>query len=278
MDSEVLIAAVYNKPSIWNRKDKYHSNRNVVEKCWKDISADMEEDETKLRKKWKYLRDQFAVELGKIPSSRSGEAGNTYTSKWPYFNLLLFLKDVVRPRQASGNVSKVAPSSHDAALSLDDSQFTTVTSPPTSPREEADENEDSLPPPACEESPVQARTKRLRPTNIYNEALLEIERQKLHYFKEKSKHKRQRERENEDEHLHFFKSLLPHVRKIPPTKLLSFRNRIQEVVEQYAYEQHFSSASTPQSSLSTLTVVSQESLQPISELSLVAFDSRDQSI
>lgn len=38
-----------------------------------------------------------------------------------------------------------------------------------------------------------------------------------------------------DENLFFFKSLLPHVRKIQENKVLSFRNHIQEVVEEFAY-------------------------------------------
>ena len=44
MDNEVLIAAVYNRSSIWDKRDKYHSNRIVVENCWKEISAEMKED------------------------------------------------------------------------------------------------------------------------------------------------------------------------------------------------------------------------------------------
>lgn len=41
--------------------------------------------------------------------------------------------------------------------------------------------------------------------------------------------------DEDDENLFFFKSLLPHVRKISENKVLSFRNRIQEVVEEFAY-------------------------------------------
>lgn len=41
--------------------------------------------------------------------------------------------------------------------------------------------------------------------------------------------------EDEDEHLHFFKSIIPHVRKIPEPKLLTFRGRMQSIVEEFAY-------------------------------------------
>mgnify|MGYP000701668958 CR=1 FL=1 len=202
-----------------------------------------------------------------MPLSRSGDAGNTYTSKWPYFNLMLFLKDVVRPRSSSGNLSK-ASIPHDVNK-LDDTQFTTLdpadpstaTPPPLSPQQETSENygQENQTPPAQECSYIQTKKKRQRPTQTFNEALLEIERKKLEYITEKSEHKRQKENESEDdEHLHFFKSLLPHVRKIPQSKQLSFRNRVQELVEQYAYQQHFSSPNTPYSSHSTLTTISHD--------------------
>lgn len=52
------------------------------------------------------MRDQFAVELGKIKPTRSGDPGGiTYEPKWPHFKSLLFLRDVVKPRQSTGNLS-----------------------------------------------------------------------------------------------------------------------------------------------------------------------------
>ena len=65
-----------------------------------------------LRKKWKYLRDQFSVEFGKIKPPRSGDpAGESYESKWPHYRSLLFLKDIVKPRASSSNLKlhKSAP-------------------------------------------------------------------------------------------------------------------------------------------------------------------------
>lgn len=80
-----------------------------------------------LRKKWKYLRDQFAIELGKILPSRSGDAGDSAsTSKWSHFQSLLFLKDIVRPRFLTGNLitaaeSEISPtSSAEAKAPADD--------------------------------------------------------------------------------------------------------------------------------------------------------------
>ncbi|CAG9760048.1 unnamed protein product [Ceutorhynchus assimilis] len=66
-----------------------------------------------------------------------------------------------------------------------------------------------------------------------NEEKLKIERQKVQYLQEKA-NRRSREVEKDD-NSSFFKSLLPHVRKIPPNKILSFRGRIQQMVDEYAY-------------------------------------------
>lgn len=61
-----------------------------------------------MRKKWKYLRDQFAIELSKTKRSRSGDgADETEDSKWPHFKLLLFLKDIVKAQCSTGNLNVI---------------------------------------------------------------------------------------------------------------------------------------------------------------------------
>lgn len=44
MDKDLLIAAVFEKTPIWDKRHKLHSNRNVVDKYWKEISVEMKED------------------------------------------------------------------------------------------------------------------------------------------------------------------------------------------------------------------------------------------
>ena len=41
MDVEVLVAKIYERKPIWNKWDKQHANRNVVEKLWAEISQEM---------------------------------------------------------------------------------------------------------------------------------------------------------------------------------------------------------------------------------------------
>ncbi|CAB3261520.1 unnamed protein product [Arctia plantaginis] len=69
-NNEVLIAMVFDRPALWDKKSKFYSSRKVVDRCWKEISLEMKQDEYTLRKKWRYLRDQFAVEFGKITNRR----------------------------------------------------------------------------------------------------------------------------------------------------------------------------------------------------------------
>lgn len=42
-------------------------------------------------------------------------------------------------------------------------------------------------------------------------------------------------KEDDDEHLLFFKTLLPHVRKIKPEQILTFRGMVQNLVQDFAY-------------------------------------------
>jgi len=48
-------------------------------------------------KKWKNMRDHFVREVKK-KKKPSGEKGPAFVSRWPYFDMMLFLSDTVRHR------------------------------------------------------------------------------------------------------------------------------------------------------------------------------------
>jgi len=80
--------------------------------CSKNVRFFFVLSDAVLRKKWKYLREQFSVEFGKIEPPHSGDpGGESYELKWPHYRLLLFLKDIVKPRASSSNLiwDKSAP-------------------------------------------------------------------------------------------------------------------------------------------------------------------------
>ena len=66
----------------------------------------------------------------------------------------------------------------------------------------------------------------------YSNSISDIEGQKLQYLLQKSSHKQDKD---EDDDLLFFKSLLPFIARIPITQKLTFRSRVHEVVQQFAF-------------------------------------------
>jgi len=208
------------------------------------------------RKKWKYLRDQFSVDFGKIKPPRPGDpGGESYETKWPHYRSLLFLKDIVKPRASSSNLKsdKSAPTQsnpipsydktadcvrgdscdHDdrgdsVAFNENDSEDIRFTQYGT-----RDENQDTGGVNSQNRSLVQDNPRKRKQNGVnakYNETIVAIEKQKANFLEEAMKN---RQPENED--LLFFRSLLPHVSNIPANMKLRFRNRIQQVIDEFAY-------------------------------------------
>lgn len=206
--------------------------------------------ETLVKRKWKNLRDQFAVELGKFTPRTGDAAGDTQTSKWQYFKSLHFLKDVVKPRASTGNFSSLLAKGTAETSLPGPSQVRNQTDGVESPLDE----EECVPasPTLTQDVPVRGdedfdkqritsnssrpkkQTAGKRPKKEdYNQSILDIERQIMQYLIENSSRKRAKD---DDEDLMFFKSLLPHVKKIPDANKLTFRSHIQELVQQFAYQ------------------------------------------
>lgn len=166
------------------------------------------------------MRDQFAVELGKIPpSARSGDEAIPYCPKWPYFKFLLFLKDVVTPREPIRRMPRTR-----SVVVDQNTESTDSLSVQDSEDDDDDNNQHSA-----------SASKRYK--KAYDEKIFNIENQKLQFLREKEKSRQNLQTcKEEDENVLFFKSLLPHVNKIPHHKLLSFRTRIQNIVEELAYK------------------------------------------
>jgi hypothetical protein len=52
----------------------------------------------------------FRIEMNKIPSSRSGSVNVLCASKRQFFDMMMFVKDIVFPSTSSGNLLHSAPS------------------------------------------------------------------------------------------------------------------------------------------------------------------------
>lgn len=41
MDVETLIAAVYKRQPLWDKRNKQHANRNTTDRLWREIATEM---------------------------------------------------------------------------------------------------------------------------------------------------------------------------------------------------------------------------------------------
>ncbi|CAH2003162.1 unnamed protein product [Acanthoscelides obtectus] len=198
--------------------------------------------------KWKNLRDYFRRELKKIPIPRLGDPGDIATkSHWTHFKSLLFLKDQFKPRVSTGNLvdsqNELLDTDMQSDVNSDDDRVETETIDemqdtlnvePATPTSVSSENvEDSSTGTSghfAEPRTVLKSRLRKRKNNIAD--LVAIEKHKLEFIRTK---RANIEETKEDDHLAFFKSLLPHVKKIPDNNILPFRNSVQDLVQRYAY-------------------------------------------
>lgn len=77
--------------------------------------------------KWKNLKDKFRIELKKIPECRSGSEAHEYKGKWPFFNMMMFMRDIVAPSNTEGNLGNSIPSA--VTSDVDTDTEITITSP-----------------------------------------------------------------------------------------------------------------------------------------------------
>ncbi|CAG9784035.1 unnamed protein product [Diatraea saccharalis] len=88
-----LIARVKDNPSIWMSTHSLHKNRVVLNRFWQGLAEEFEENETKLRKRWKHYKDQFRKEFKKAQKNSLSDSN----VPWMYYKPLCFLKeDLVR--------------------------------------------------------------------------------------------------------------------------------------------------------------------------------------
>ncbi|XP_049310807.1 uncharacterized protein LOC125778221 [Bactrocera dorsalis] len=177
--------------------------------------------EEDLKKKWKYLRDQFRCEVRKIPTPKSGDAASQITSSWPYFNSLLFLKDQMKYRNLSGNLKASSVKATQEEVEYEgEIEDILNTSQVEETRDLCDNDEFS-----CE---VPSKKK-----NISNSTaqLLEIEKRKLALLENKKMEKKTVLDEDEA----FFVTLLPHIRKLDPENKFLCRMEMQNVLYKYVY-------------------------------------------
>ncbi|XP_075450999.1 uncharacterized protein LOC142492211 [Ascaphus truei] len=223
MDSssiEQLISEIYKRDPLWNQKANTYHDRFLTKKLWSEIGEIMSCGTDILRTKWKNLRNSFRRELNKVIHPRSGDAAasvHEYTSSWPYFSMMLFLKEQMTPAQTVCNLensnTELPGNSTDNTLdvSVEDTSF-------------------SVTPPSPSEPP----TKKRKPNNDYNFFLLAIEENKLvilaNALHDSPPPPPTPPPVEDCEDLSFLKSLPPQLKTLDPIKKLLVRNQINMVV------------------------------------------------
>lgn len=154
-----------------------------------------------------------------------------YTSQWKYFKSLLFLKDQFTPRKGGGNLIEDAQEtileesttnlSQDGRGNDYDSQNSMSMEGQTI--ESARDILSSRP----STSPDKKSQKKRSNQHSLGDALLQVEKDKLQYLKEK-----RAKREEDDEDLNFFKSLLPHVTKFSAYDKMEYRIRVMKITQE----------------------------------------------
>ncbi|XP_075440404.1 uncharacterized protein LOC142485084 [Ascaphus truei] len=211
---EQLISEIYKRDPLWNQKVNTYHDRFLTKKLWSEIGEIMSCGTDILKTKWKNLRDSFRRELNKIIHPRSGDAAasvHEYTSSWPYFSMMLFLKEQMTPAQTVCNLdnsnTELPGTSTDNTLdvSVEDTSF-------------------SVTPPSPSEPP----TKKRKPNNDYKKKLIAIEENKLVILANALHDSPPPVEDCED--LSFLKSLLPQFKRFDPIKKIIVRNQMNMVM------------------------------------------------
>ncbi|XP_037558326.1 transcription factor Adf-1 [Dermacentor silvarum] len=123
IDAVLLIAAVEQRPALWMASHRQHKDKYVKAALWREVAAavmpgvGIEEAVELAQKRWKSLRDKFRRIFFAHKNRQRRGAGQddveSGDSTWPFFDLLLFLKDTMQTRVTSGNYtnSEASPAS-----------------------------------------------------------------------------------------------------------------------------------------------------------------------
>jgi hypothetical protein len=190
-----------------------------------------------LKGKWKNLKDKLRIEVNKIPGSRSGAENVDCTSKWLFFDMMLFVKDTILPSPTTGNLLHIAPSQ----LMDDDSEDymeDTLDNDNTAGDRALPSTVIPLPRSTgkcygCSSLPAEptqkSQSRKRRQLNPEVDLYLEMEPKKLDIITVEQK----KDEELTSKHdYHFLISLLPYLEKLSSLENLEVRGKIQDVVIQ----------------------------------------------
>lgn len=195
------------------------------------------------RQKWRGLRDTFRKELVKLQEKRSGGGAEEISSKWQFFDNMLFVKDQFIPRKVTGNIpnnkiqedstydeteesepSELAHSDNeqsrtDREINLGIEIETPSVTQPTSSKRPLIETDSQ------QTSTSFKKMKSVKDTTM--QKLLAIEEKKLSHLQKGSQ---QYQQQHNDDDYYFALSLVPYIRQLPTHRKLFIRTKFQELL------------------------------------------------
>lgn len=168
------------------------------------------------KKQWVLLRDM------------SGQvADDVYIKadcKWPYFKHMLFLKGVLLPRKTATNIPS-ASCSHDL---LDASSRNSPSSKVSAMNGENVSSKNFVENDSEITDKISEKPKEKR--NSFQDEIINIEKKKIKLFAQKLQTRTCPQIQADDEDMHFFKSILPHIRKFSDLQKMKVRMEFMNII------------------------------------------------
>ncbi|XP_065300943.2 uncharacterized protein [Dermacentor albipictus] len=118
ISNELLISLVQCEPAVLDKRTEVYRKNGAWLNAWKRIAQALGlivslENIDLIVRRWRNLRDTFAKKIKEL-AKKSGVGAGEPVSKWKYFDLKLFLRDIVEPRPTTSNLD--VPNSLDEVL------------------------------------------------------------------------------------------------------------------------------------------------------------------
>lgn len=198
------------------------------------------------KKKFKNLRDQFRLELKKVPEGRAGDPTlppEAYLSSWPWFGMMFFLRDMIHRRammadslanNGIGGRGAMTDALGGITIKRNYEDMESSQSDAYDEENSAFQDEVNL----CDRLSVQFREQSVRPNGIKRsrdsglQEYLAVEKQRLELLQ------RQQEEEGDSDRM-FLLSLLAPMKTLEPRRAHMFRLKVQQLLYDAQYSQNF---------------------------------------
>nr|CAI5845527.1 unnamed protein product [Callosobruchus analis] len=224
--------------------NKSYHMRDVQRKLWQEVAVEMSVKVEDVKNKWRGLRDTFRKEFTKSKKRKSGDgAESVVTSKWTYYNMLLFLSETVARRKLHGSVSpqretnsnsetestSEAADNDSQSTIIEESSQQVLSTDTSQPITSVTENTSTFSAPSG--TALEQRQKNTRnhfkyvknsEKNKMDDKFLQIEKAKLEIFQRKN-------REESDSEHQCLMSLSPFLKAVPRNRQMLVRSKLQQV-------------------------------------------------